>query len=288
MSDAVSAVCGSSLWGDSMRRGDLARTSRGARARAAAVAVVCGLVLAACGSSHDDADPAPDDSPSPSAPVTLPPTPSAAPTTVVPAPTTTPPPATADPLSDKSFKKGSCVADDRSATTPEDGTAGLTQVPCADPTAVEKVVEREPFDVTKVTSCGKGAENADTLAQLTRSGTGKDGGKLQYAPVCLRNLTAPHPGDAGHGGGPNIIKGDCLVEKKSYQLDLTGSGSGTSTYETACDGAGADAPDYRVIAMGTTTIVKGEKGIPCPPSTQAQFTAPSEIFIGAVYCAKRV
>lgn len=269
------------------------RTGRGVRAGAplAAVAVVCGLVLAACGSSQDGADPAPDGTGSPSASVSSASgTPTAEPSTTsaqaLPstAVTTAPAPAVSPPLGNTSFARGSCVADDPLAS---EDTAFLAEVSCTDPGAFAKVVEREAFGVTKASNCPKEAENADRLIQLSRLGTGKDAGKPQYAPVCLRNLTAPHPGDPGRGGGPNIIKGDCLVEKKSFRLPLNGPGSGTSTVETACDGTGADAPDYRVIAMGTTTIVRGGKNIPCPPATQVEFRAEDEMFIGAVYCAVR-
>ena len=270
--------------GEAVRRARAGVSGRGTRARGrgAAIAVVCGLTLAACGSSKDKADPAPDDSPSvsvsaPSGSATTAPEP----TTVV---TPPPAPATTAPLDNKSFAKGSCVADDPTAS---DDTANLAAVACSDPLAVAKVLEREPFDPTKVTSCSKPAERADKLVQLSRLGTGKDAGKLEYAAVCLRNLSAPHPGDPGQGGGPNIIKGDCLVEHKSLQLSLSGD-SDTTTVETACSATGYGAPNYRVIGMGTTTIVRGEKSIPCPPSTQAQFSAPDERFIGDVYCAVRV
>nr|WP_229698966.1 hypothetical protein [Wenjunlia tyrosinilytica] len=245
------------------------------------MAVICGVALAACGSSQDRADPPSDGTRSPSVSVssTAQPGPSTAATTE-PTPTARPT------LSNKSFAKGSCVAEDRSSASED--TAFLAEVTCKDPEAFAKVVEREAFDVTKVSRCSKEAGNADKLIQLSRLGKGKDAGKLQYAPVCLRNLAAPHPGDPGQGGGPNIIKGDCLVERKSYGLPGTGTGSGTSSFETACAGTGSEAPDYRVIALGTTTVIRGEKSVPCPPATQVKFTAKTERFIGAVYCAVRM
>lgn len=262
-----------------MRRVSSVVPGRGGRA--AVIGVLCGLALAACGSSKDKADPAPE---SPSVSVSAP-SPSA---TVAPEPSAvvTPPPAptTTAPLSNKSFSKGSCVADDPTAG---EEAANLAEVACSDPAAVAKVLAREPFDPFKVTTCAKPAAQADTLAQLSRLGTGKNAGKLEYAAVCLRNLRAPHPGDPGQGGGPNIVKGDCLVEHKSLQLSLSG-GSDTTTVETACSATGYSAPNYRVIGMGTTTIVRGEKSIPCPPSTQAQFSAPDQRFIGDVYCAVKV
>ncbi|HEY5834454.1 LppU/SCO3897 family protein [Streptomyces sp.] len=197
--------------------------------------------------------------------------------------TTEPTPAVTPALGNKSFAKGSCVADDPLAS---EDSAFLAVVPCTDPAAFAKVLEREAFDATKASKCPKEAAKADKLVQLSRPGQGKDAGQVQYAPVCLRNLRAPHPGDPGQGGGPNIVKGDCLVEKRSYRLPTTGSG--TSTFETACAGTGADAPGYRVIALGTATILRGDKGIPCPRTTQVEFRTEDEAFMGTIYCAVRL
>ncbi|MEV6011439.1 hypothetical protein AB0M29_32070 [Streptomyces sp. NPDC051976] len=249
----------------------------------AATAVLCvlsGAALAACGSSKDKADPAPD---SPSVSVSAPSMSATAapePSTVVTTPVA--PPTTEAPLTNASFPKGSCVAEDPTDTT---GSTNPTQVDCSSPLAVAKVLSREPFDLVAVTSCPKASETADKLVQVTRLGTGKNASKLEYAALCLRNLGAPHPGDPGQGGGPNIVKGDCLVEHKNV-MSLT-TGSATSTVETACSATGYAAPNYQVIGMGTQTIVKGAKSIPCPKGTQAEFAAPRQL-IGDVYCAVRV
>ncbi|HEY3479200.1 MAG TPA: hypothetical protein VGL02_09915 [Streptomyces sp.] len=242
-----------------------------------AAVMLCGLALAACGSSKDKADPAPDDSPSVSA--------SAPSVTAAPEPSvTTPaaPPTTEAPLTNASFPKGSCVTEVPADPT---GLENPSSVDCSSPLAVAKVLSREPFDLLKITTCPKSSETADKLWQVNRLGTGKDAGKLEYAALCLRNLSAPHPGDPGQGGGPNIVKGDCLVTHKNV-LALS-TGSDTSTVETACNSTGYDAPNYKVIGMGTQTIVKGAKSVPCPRGTQAEFAAPREL-IGDVYCAVRV
>jgi hypothetical protein len=256
-------------------------SARGVRAggRLAAAVVLCGLALAACGSSKDKADPAPDGSPSVSASAPSP-SATATPSTVVTTPETVP--TTEAPLTNASFPKGSCVAEDPTDTS---DTSNPTTVDCSSPLAVAKVLSREPFDLIKVTTCPKASATADKLWQVSRLGTGKDAGKLEYAALCLRNLGAPHPGDPGQGGGPNIVKGDCLVEHKNV-LALS-TGSDTSTVETACNSTGYNAPNYKVIGMGTQTIIKGDKGVPCPRGTQAEFAAPREL-IGDVYCAVRV
>lgn len=253
-----------------------------------AAAVLCGAVLTACGSSGDKADPKPDATTG--TPVAVTTGPSTAPDTVPPTtPYTAPPaPTTTAPISNRSFPKGSCVAIDESAPDGDDA-AGMSTVSCKAPEAVAKVVEREPFDVTRITDCYDSASNADRILDITRLGTGKNAGRLEYAPVCLRNLTAPHPGDPGQGGGTNIIKGDCLQDRPSFGLPRSGMAtSNTTTVETACAGTGADKPAYRVIGLGSSTIVKGDKGVPCPRGTQVTFTAPDEILMGAVYCAVRL
>ncbi|MFB9522625.1 hypothetical protein [Streptomyces cremeus] len=68
--------------------------------------------------------------------------------------------------------------------------------------------------------------------------------------ACMRNLTDPHPGDPGGGGGPHTIVGDCLY----------GAGGG-QVEETPCDGSGGRSPEYRV-----SRAVDARPD--CPPATR--------------------
>jgi hypothetical protein len=67
------------------------------------------------------------------------------------------------------------------------------------------------------------------------------GGKIEGGPAvwCLRNLEAPHPGDAGMGGG-ELVAGDCFV------LDE----EGVVVAEVPCEG-GATPADYRLLATAS-------------------------------------
>src|SRR5690606_28988435 len=69
-----------------------------------------------------------------------------------------------------------------------------------------------------------------------RPSSDEDGdGAVRRGYACMRNLQPPHPGDPGGGGGPRTIVGDCV-----YRLD------DGKVRETACDGDGGHAPEFKV------------------------------------------
>ncbi|GGT66263.1 hypothetical protein GCM10010207_76650 [Streptomyces atratus] len=85
------------------------------------------------------------------------------------------------------------------------------EVPCDDPKAVAKVIDRadigfpDPFEATACSDNADFAVNAPvSIAILEDKPVSGEG----YA--CMRNLKAPHPGDPGGGGGPRIEVGDCV------------------------------------------------------------------------------
>ncbi|MHA6760121.1 hypothetical protein [Streptacidiphilus sp. PAMC 29251] len=139
---------------------------------------------------------------------------------------------------------GSCAAADPAA-----GAGAYQQVGCAGGDAVAKVVGRLPVGAS-VASCPAGTDLALQLSSTTGNGTAA----LPSGIACLRNLRAPHPGDPGGGGGVGIVPGDCL----------RGAG-GSSVQETACDGTGPHAPDYRV-----NRLVANARD--CPAGTNAYIT----------------
>lgn len=105
---------------------------------------------------------------------------------------------------------GSCAAPD-----PNDQPDGYRAVDCVDPGAVATVTDRLPissFDVD-APRCPSGT---DIVLDLTRVREGVDTG-IPTGTACLRNLTGPHPGDPGQGGG-QLVEGDCItLPGKSYQ-----------------------------------------------------------------------
>ncbi|WP_424891888.1 hypothetical protein [Streptomyces sp. XH2] len=85
--------------------------------------------------------------------------------------------------------------------------------------------------------------------------------------ACMRNLQPPHPGDPGMGGGPLTVTGDCLYAQRDGVVK-----------ETACDGSGTRAPEYRV-----TTEVGARRE--CPPSTDLYVQVGGGAPVG---CARRL
>lgn len=129
------------------------------------------------------------------------------------------------------------------------GTTSFTEVPCTSERAAARVVARYDGTVTDGPLCPATTDFVLHIsAQSTPPGTAGDGSVPQgYA--CMRNLEPPHPGDPGGGGGPRTIVGDCVY----------GSGTG-QVRETACDGSGANKPQYKVVEAVTRRTA-------CPAST---------------------
>ncbi|MFF3976472.1 hypothetical protein [Streptomyces sp. NPDC001828] len=95
-----------------------------------------------------------------------------------------------------------------------------------------------------------------------------EGAPVARGYACMRNLEPPHPGDAGAGGGPFTVVGDCVYATGSDQVR-----------ETPCDGSGAHAPQHRVASAVARRAL-------CPPSTTlyVTLTGPQP----PVGCARRV
>ncbi|MEV8532673.1 hypothetical protein [Streptomyces sp. NPDC051211] len=244
---------------------------------------VCGLLLVSCGGGGGDGEAdgkatgsaaTPSSSSAGSAGGTTSPAPDPAPTST-PTPTPTPTPSASPTFGSDSFAKGDCVALDPTATA----SGSYRETPCEAPDAVAAVLLREDFDTVKADRCEKPAAEADALIHLTREDPENYGKKL-YAEVCLRNLEDPHPGAPGAGGGPNIVKGDCLLERKT----LGGSTLEKSVFETACAGTGTAQPLYKVVEIVPLSIVRGAEKKECPANTEFRFAKKRE-FVGDLYCA---
>lgn len=234
-----------------------------------------GLALVSCGgggSSGPSAGSASPAAPTPTPTSTPIPSPTPTPTlTSIPSPTPSPT------FGSDAFAKGDCVGSDSLATA----SGGYREIPCDGPGAVAEVLLREEFDTVKADRCDTAAAEADLLIHLTREDP-QNHGRLLYAEVCLRNLADPHPGAPGAGGGPNIVKGDCLLERKTL-----GSGSTLekTVFETPCTDSGSTLqPRYKVIAVVPLSIAKSEKQKECPADTEYRFARKRE-FTGDLYCA---
>ncbi|WP_200307339.1 hypothetical protein [Streptomyces adelaidensis] len=132
------------------------------------------------------------------------------------------------------------------------GTTSFTEVPCVGERAAARVVARHEGRVAQGPLC---PPTTDFVLHISESrlttGADEDGdGSVPQGYACMRKLQPPHPGDPGGGGGPRTIVGDCVY----------GTGRG-EVRETACDGTGKHAPEYRVTAaVGTKSR--------CPDSTE--------------------
>jgi hypothetical protein len=78
-------------------------------------------------------------------------------------------------------------------------------VACTDPHAISRIVALGATpDVVGHIQGDSGCP--DETDQIFKTGNGIHNGPL----ACGRNLTGPHPGDPGGGGGPKLIVGDCV------------------------------------------------------------------------------
>ena len=129
------------------------------------------------------------------------------------------------------------------------GTTSFTEVPCTSERAAARVVAR--FDGTTADGplCPGTTDFVLHISEQAPSSDEDGDGAVPQGYACMRNLSAPHPGDPGGGGGPRTIVGDCVY----------GSGDG-QVRETACDGKGAKKPEFKV----TKAVAKRSR---CPLST---------------------
>ncbi|WP_405917062.1 hypothetical protein [Streptomyces sp. NBC_00728] len=128
------------------------------------------------------------------------------------------------------------------------GTTSFTEVSCNSERAAARVIARYDGSVADGPSC---PATTDFLLHISGPSSA-EGGDAVVPPgyACMRKLEPPHPGDPGGGGGPRTIVGDCVY----------GSGRG-QVRETACDGTGAERPQYRVTSAVTARSQ-------CPTATE--------------------
>ncbi|GHC43466.1 hypothetical protein [Streptomyces flavofungini] len=117
------------------------------------------------------------------------------------------------------------------------GREAFTEVPCGSERAAARVIARHGGRVGDGPRC-PGRTDFVLHISANRPSVDEDGdGAVPQGYACMRNLESPHPGDPGAGGGPRTVVGDCVY----------GAGRG-QVRETACEGSGRRAPEYRVVA----------------------------------------
>ncbi|MFI6334667.1 hypothetical protein [Streptomyces sp. NPDC050535] len=117
------------------------------------------------------------------------------------------------------------------------GTTSFTEVRCTSERAAARVVARYDGKVADGPACPAHTDFVLHISE-TRPASDEDGdGAVPQGYACMRKLEPPHPGDPGGGGGPRTVVGDCVYSSGSGQVR-----------ETACDGKGEKAPEYRVTS----------------------------------------
>ncbi|MFJ6697846.1 hypothetical protein ACIQM4_17500 [Streptomyces sp. NPDC091272] len=117
------------------------------------------------------------------------------------------------------------------------------EVSCASERAAARVSARHNGRAGSGPSC---PATTDFVLHISQSRPGSDengDGVVPLGYACMRNLTAPHPGDPGGGGGPHTVVGDCVYESGGGQVR-----------ETACDGTGARDPEFQVVRAVTDRL----------------------------------
>jgi hypothetical protein len=147
------------------------------------------------------------------------------------------------------------------------GTTSFTEVPCTGERAAARVVARHDGRVGDGPLCPGTTDFVLHISEQSR-GSDEDGdGAIPQGYACMRNLTPPHPGDPGGGGGPRTIVGDCVYSSGDGQVR-----------ETSCDGKAKQQPQYKV----TKAVAKRAK---CPLSTALYVQLGGERPVG---CARPV
>ncbi|PWI18252.1 hypothetical protein DI272_32000 [Streptomyces sp. Act143] len=129
------------------------------------------------------------------------------------------------------------------------GTTSFTEVPCASERAAARVVARFDGTTENGPRCPGTTDFVLHISEQARSSDEDGDGAVPQGYACMRNLSAPHPGDPGGGGGPRTIVGDCVY-----------SSGGGQVRETACDGKGEKKPEFKV----TKAVAERSR---CPLST---------------------
>ncbi|MYW65934.1 hypothetical protein GTY65_18005 [Streptomyces sp. SID8379] len=122
------------------------------------------------------------------------------------------------------------------------GRTSFAEVPCRSESAVARVIARHDGDAAGGPVCPARTDFVLHISENRPAASGSDGpsptaGAVARGYACMRNLETPHPGDPGAGGGPRTIVGDCVYAAGEGQVR-----------ETACDGSGEQAPQYRVTS----------------------------------------
>lgn len=142
---------------------------------------------------------------------------------------------------------------------------GYTPRDCDDPEATGEIVEMvTDMGLADSPLCPPGT---DALIDAEQ-GPVVDGDIASLPQTwCLRNVSPPHPGDPGVGGGE-------LVEQDCFAVHAAGT-----IQEVACDGSGPTPPQHRLV--GIVETVDG-----CPPGTAEPIALTS--FPPQVLCAAPV
>ncbi|MEV0177173.1 hypothetical protein AB0I00_39475 [Streptomyces sp. NPDC050803] len=116
------------------------------------------------------------------------------------------------------------------------GTTSFTEVPCTGERAAARVVARFDGAVGDGPPCPATTDFVLHISEQAPASDEDGDGAVPQGYACMRNLSAPHPGDPGGGGGPRTIVGDCVY-----------SSGGGQVRETACDGKGRKKPQFKVV-----------------------------------------
>ncbi|NUK35522.1 hypothetical protein HRW12_17620 [Streptomyces lunaelactis] len=141
------------------------------------------------------------------------------------------------------------------------------EVPCGSEKAAARVIGRFGGRPSDGPACPAATDFVLHISE-SRPAADEDGdGSVGQGYACMRNLEPPHPGDPGGGGGPHTVVGDCVYNASKGQVK-----------ETACDGSGTRAPQFRVASAASSRTQ-------CPSSTALYVQLRGETPVG---CARRV
>ncbi|KKD05310.1 hypothetical protein [Streptomyces sp. WM6386] len=147
------------------------------------------------------------------------------------------------------------------------GKTSFTEVSCTSERAAARVVARFDGAVGDGPLCPGTTDFVLHISEQSPSSDEDGDGAVPQGYACMRNLTPPHPGDPGGGGGPRTIVGDCVYSSGDGQVR-----------ETPCDGKSGKKPEYEVT-KATATRAK------CPVSTALYVQLQGEKPVG---CARPV
>ncbi|GAA3371768.1 hypothetical protein GCM10020367_23760 [Streptomyces sannanensis] len=141
------------------------------------------------------------------------------------------------------------------------------EVPCTSEKAAARVLARYDGTPPDTSPCPPTTDFVLHISERRPSLDENGDGAVPRGYACMRNLEPPHPGDPGMGGGPHTIVGDCVYSSRKGEVK-----------ETACDGSGPKAPQFKVASAVATRSQ-------CPPSTALYVQLGGEKPVG---CARRV